>query len=102
MTLEQLEDFRRRRRAARRRYENRKYQVLRQALLKDMGECCAKCGSYDRPEFDHPYGRDWDIKAVNRITRLTIYRREWLAGRLRILCKSCNQFDWHTAERKTA
>ena len=88
--------------------------TLRVALFKDrrdrlvevMGSVCAieECPTpWDQLEFDHPNGRGYDPAKLNRWTRMKRYREDWLAGNLRLLCKTHNTSDgakrrWHTTK----
>lgn len=56
------------------------------------GKECVGCGETDEEllQFDHIHGRDWDVTKVSSTTRLKNYLYEALAGRLQVLCISCN------------
>jgi len=66
---------------------------LRDELIAEMGAACVKCGSWDQLEFNHTAARRWIANRVNRWQRMILYRRDWLAGELELLCKSCNATD---------
>jgi hypothetical protein len=68
----------------------RNYALGRLRLLAEMGGCCGTCGTIKNLEFHHPFGRDWEPSRTARWVRLARYRREWNAGRLSLLCRSCN------------
>lgn len=69
------------------------YEARRQ-LFDIIGWVCAACGNdQEIPEADHPYGRDWDVRKVNQLTRARRYILEAKRGELRPLCKSCNSSD---------
>ncbi len=56
------------------------------------GKRCEGCSETDESllQFDHINGRDWDVKKYSSTTRLKHYLFEALAGRLQVLCISCN------------
>lgn len=80
-------------------------QSARVRLILELGGRCAVCAAtFDdapkkvRPrsrflELDHPGGRDWDVRRKSQWGRMAIYRREAAAGKLRVLCKTCNARD---------
>lgn len=68
----------------------RSYRRRRQALIERMGGRCVLCGSTEQLELDHPYGREWKAKDVNRWTRIKLYEQDFEFGNLRLLCKPCN------------
>lgn len=75
----------------------RAYRERRQ-LIELMGGSCTACGDDEDAsgfsmEFDHPNGRDWTPRRKNRWVRMALYRRDWLAGNLRLLCRRCNARD---------
>lgn len=63
---------------------------LKAALISDMGGCCWACGSSGPLDIDHPHGRDWQPRTKSFSHRIAIYRREWEARLIRLLCESCN------------
>jgi 5-methylcytosine-specific restriction endonuclease McrA len=70
----------------------------RDALIEKLGGACARCGQTAEEsgyalEFDHPHGRDWEPRKLNRWSRVVRYERDAEAGRLRLLCKQCNSAD---------
>ncbi len=70
---------------------NRRNRARRLAkLLKQLGGRCQECGSRRHLTIDHIYGRDWDIRKVHSWKRLRIYEEEADAGKVQILCLSCN------------
>lgn len=71
---------------------------LRVEIYRMIGEACVRCGNDQVIEFDHIHGRDWDIKAVNQLTRTRRYLREARAGLLQPLCKPCN--GWKSGGRR--
>jgi 5-methylcytosine-specific restriction endonuclease McrA len=75
-------------------YHKNNYRKIREQLIKDMGSICVKCGSDVKIEIDHIHGRDWDVKRLNRLSRIKKYAQEWKEGKVRLLCKKCNQFRW--------
>lgn len=67
----------------------------RAMLVVAMGGACEKCGSraYSELEFDHIGERTWDAAKVSSSHRISIYRREFSEGKLRLLCRTCNAQD---------
>jgi|SRR6185369_292496 len=66
---------------------------IRNQLLEIYGRKCDKCGvSADDAhlEINHIYGRDWDIRTLNRYRRYLKYRQEAKQGKINLLCKDCN------------
>lgn len=61
--------------------------------MREMGSICwnPECGALHDLEFDHPFGRDWKPREKSSQHRMNIYRREWEAGKLQILCSDCNE-----------
>lgn len=61
-------------------------------LIRAMGSRCwnPDCPSEAPLEIDHPHGRDWKPSKKSFSHRISIYRREWLEGKVRLLCKDCN------------
>jgi hypothetical protein len=94
------------RRVDRRRWADRKWQVLSHAtarrveLLQTLApdRRCRGCGvrkrNWDALTIDHMDGRDWDPAKFNRWSRIARYWREYNAGvRLQALCLKCNGKD---------
>ena len=61
------------------------------ALIERLGGQCVECGSTDRLQIDHPYGRDWVPRKVSHYARVRRYLKEEAAGLIRLLCDDCNQ-----------
>lgn len=61
-------------------------------LIVQLGGKCEHCGetAYDKLQFDHINGRDWDPKSKSFSARMSKYKREAAAGILRLLCEPCN------------
>ena len=74
------------------------YRARRAALIAEMGGQCARCGATVDLEFGHTAPRDWQPRRVNRMTRLRLYHRDWLAGICRVECGGCNG-DKHPGRR---
>lgn len=55
-----------------------------------LGNLCWACGSPGPLEIDHIHGRDWKPRKVEFSHRISIYRREWAEGKIRLLCSQCN------------
>lgn len=72
---------------------------LRRCLRMAMGGRCANpnnnpnCTGTLYLEFDHPQGRLWAPNKLNCWARARQYLEDWAAGRLRLLCRSCNGQD---------
>lgn len=67
--------------------------AARERLIESMGGACELCGVEYDLEFDHPNGREWEPRKLNRWARLAAYRRDLAAGNLRLLCGLCNKID---------
>lgn len=65
---------------------------LRKELLQKLGAECKLCGEddEDKLEFDHIYGRDYDLRKLSSSARMARYKREEADGLLRVLCGDCN------------
>ena len=72
----------------------------RAALFDQLGRVCALCARTEEEawnstgeglQFDHPHGRDYDLRRLNRWSRVIQYERDLAAGNLRVLCASCNR-----------
>lgn len=63
---------------------------LRSWLHHYLGGECAECGATSPLEIDHPWGRDWVPRKICRYRRHLRYKREALAGQVRLLCSDCN------------
>lgn len=68
----------------------RRYRRGRRRLIDELGGRCAWCGRRSRLEFDHLEPRDWQPEKTARWVRLARYRREAAAGKVQLLCRSCN------------
>lgn len=68
------------------------YARARAELIGLMGGKCSNedCGSVFEFEFHHKFGKDWEPSKTSRWVRLARYRREWKAGLVELLCKTCN------------
>ena len=81
----------------RRQYMARYAWRLRQALFNRLGRQCAICKKSEEEvapeplEFDHPLGRDYLLRRLNRWQRAIQYGRDLQQGNLRVLCASCNR-----------
>jgi hypothetical protein len=75
----------------------KRYHVLRDALINDMGGRCEQCGTAEKLEFNHKYGKCWEPRMICFYNRMLRYRREFEAGELNLLCKSCNYKYWPVA-----
>lgn len=56
-----------------------------------LGNECAECGATSPLEIDHPWGRSWSPRKLCRYRRWLRYRKEALAGQVRLLCADCNK-----------
>jgi hypothetical protein len=70
-----------------------RYIEMRDAIRRDLGGKCVACGAAEDLAFDHPRGRTWAPEQKNRLQRMRLYRRDLLAGNLRLLCRVCNGHD---------
>lgn len=70
----------------------RAYHRRRRALIERMGGCCQNdvCGASDRLEFHHRNGKGYVTRRLSRLRRITRYEKEFVAGDLALLCRSCN------------
>ncbi len=68
----------------------RQYRLRRKALIVAMGGECEECGKKRRLEFHHPNGRDWECRKLPRWQRIKMYERDFAAGQLELLCRTCN------------
>lgn len=71
--------------------QSRRLAERRQMLMNLIGAKCEKCGSLESLEFDHPYGREYQPREIARSKRLRLYREDYEAGNLRVLCSHCNK-----------
>jgi hypothetical protein len=71
----------------------RKACEIRDWLRKEMGGECEECGDKDDLHFHHPKGRDWAPASKNLLQRMKLYLRDYIDGRLMLLCRSCNCSD---------
>lgn len=79
--------------AARRRYHLKMLQWVRlerEKLIRALGGKCALCGSEERLEFNHKFGRNWIAEKKNSMTRMRLYLEDYENGKLRLLCRTCN------------
>jgi 5-methylcytosine-specific restriction endonuclease McrA len=83
-------------RAVRRRLERhrkRKRESLKRKkllLIDKLGGKCNHCGVTHTLQFDHIYGRDWEVRSVGPSTRLARYDKEIEEGMIQLLCRICN------------
>jgi hypothetical protein len=84
------QEKRRRRNRQIQRSHNRIYKSKRKALIAAMGGECVECGKKRKLEFHHPDGRDWNVRSMNQWRRIKKYEEEWAAGKIELLCRSCN------------
>lgn len=96
-----------RNRVYRRTYEKKREEqawLIRWWLFDIMGNHCSLCGVTEDLALDHhPEPRKWPCNKLNQYRRAKLYLRDWAAGNLRILCRSCNCRDgavkrWHWAQ----
>lgn len=66
------------------------YRVNRELLIEQLGGKCIECGTVERLEFHHIFGRDWNPIKLSRWVRLARVRREAMAGGICLLCRVCN------------
>lgn len=67
-------------------------QRVRQELRALLGGACELCMETDESalEFDHIFGRDYNLRKLSFSARMARYKREAEEGKLRILCRTCN------------
>lgn len=81
------------------RKRRRRAKAIRQALRQALGGRCAnpkdnaRCTRTRYLEFDHKHGRLWQPNKLNCLERALRYVEDFAAGRLRLLCRSCNGSD---------
>ncbi len=63
---------------------------IREWLFEYLGGECDICGERCNLEIDHPWGRDWQPRRYSKYRRNLRYRREALAGEVRLLCREHN------------
>lgn len=78
----------------------RRYKRGRRKLILEMGRKCqgvlanskpCKETRYCKLEFHHLEERTWNTRKKNRWIRIALYRREWKAGKVTLLCGACNK-----------
>ncbi len=75
------------------RWKRRAADKIQQEVWAMLGGRCEACGSTEELEIDHPAGRTWDIRKLNRWQRWRRYREEAKRGQVRLLCKRDNGHD---------
>lgn len=71
-----------------------RYQEMRAELLRLVGPACEFCGSEDPDwHFDHPHGRNYDVRKLGSYARLRQYLKDFHQGNGRRLCSFCNSSD---------
>lgn len=81
------------------RKRRRRAKAIRKALRAALGGHCEnpqgnpRCLGTRWLEFDHKHGRLWQPNKLNCLERALKYLEDWAAGRLRLLCRSCNGSD---------
>lgn len=79
----------------------------RQELFDLLGRVCVLCGRTEQEaddagfslEFDHPHGRSYNLRALNRWQRVIQYRRDLEAKNLRVVCSECNKSQGNPRKR---
>lgn len=71
-------------------YTSERAQRLRAELIAKLGGKCVRCGATEEIEFDHIHGRDWEPRLHSQLQRLQVYAREIAAGKIQLLCGTCN------------
>lgn len=67
-------------------------------LLEMLGGKCAECGATERLEIDHLYQRTWNSSKTYSAQRLRIQIAEAEAGKVQLLCRTCNARKGRPAE----
>lgn len=62
----------------------------RTLLLKELGDCCKKCGSKEKLEFDCILARGHEHHTYDAARRVSFYWQQHWQGNLQILCSQCN------------
>ncbi len=75
-------------------------QGVRRKIIKELGGVCVKCGSRERLEVNHKWGKSYQLRKLSQWQRVIIYKREMKWGLLDVLCHSCNLSFWPNG-RKT-
>lgn len=65
--------------------------IRRKILIIAMGGECVECGVTEDLEFHHTSPREWKAAEVARWSRQAEYEKEFLEGKLKLLCSSCNK-----------
>lgn len=60
-------------------------------LIKELGGCCAICGSTEELEIHHKFGVNWKHDHYEWSYRISLYRAEARLGLLQVLCKKDNR-----------
>lgn len=68
---------------------------IREELIAKLGGKCALCPCDDvtQLEFDHKHGSVFVLRMLSYSARMAMYKREYEAGELRLLCKPCNKSE---------
>lgn len=72
---------------------DRRYRLrLRLTLIAVLGGCCEWCGETDPDELeaDHLETREWRARDLWSHQRTKKYIEEAIAGKVQLLCRSCN------------
>jgi hypothetical protein len=61
-------------------------------LITELGGKCQECGEeeYEKLEFDHIYGKDWEATGLSTDQRMCRYVKEHKLGLLQCMCHLCN------------
>lgn len=65
--------------------------IRRQILIVAMGGRCEFCASETDLEFHHVGPRTWNCRNASRWVRQSIYEREYVDGKLKLACGTCNK-----------
>lgn len=75
--------------------QQRKADVRRRRLIlmHALGCVCEQCGCDDvgRLEFHHKQPRTWIAAELSDTTRQRMYEKDYVAGKLGLLCSTCNK-----------
>lgn len=72
-------------------WKKEQYRIRRERLVFELGSRCCICGATEALELDHPFGREWTTRQLNKLMRIIRYEEDHAVGNLRLLCSHCNK-----------